>query len=542
MAEFDYIVIGAGSAGCVLADKLSENGLHRVLVLEAGGSDRKFWIKIPIGYGRTFHDENVNWRYETSPCKGLNDQTSYWPRGKVLGGSSSINALCYFRGLPADFDSWRDLGNIGWGWEDVLPQFQRFERFVNVDGVEENTNPLHISHVYEDMHPLKDYFKRAASELGVTYNHHMNGPNPEGFGPYQITTKKGVRCSAADAFLRPALKRHNVRLESHAHATRLLFEGNTAIGVEYTQNGVTTRALASREVIVSAGAVNSPMLLQQSGVGPASLLQRHRIDVILDSPAVGENLQDHLAVSYSYIANVPTLNDELHSWTGKLWAGMKYTLLRKGPLSMSVNQNGGFVRTSDDLKQPDLQLYFNPITYSIREENNKQPAMNPDPYSGFIFSFQPCRPTSRGRIQITSSNPFDKPKIEPNYLATDKDIADVIAGARYIKRLSQTTAMRELTKEVLEPNVSTMNDDDIVSDFRRRAGTVYHPVGTCSMGIDAHNSVVDPTLRVHGLKQLRVVDASVFPTLTSGNTNAPTIMVAHKAADLILAAADRSKP
>jgi choline dehydrogenase len=535
MAEFDYIVIGAGSAGCVLADKLSESGRHRVLILEAGGSDRKFWVKVPIGYGHSFYNENINWMYETKPCEALNDQTSYWPRGKVLGGSSSINALCYFRGLPSDFDDWRDLGNTGWGWEDVLPQFQRFERFVNVENVEENNNPLYISNVYHDMHPLKDYFKRAASELGVAYNNHMNGPDPEGFGPYQINTKNGMRCSAADAFLRPALRRHNVQLESKAHATRILFQGKTAVGVEYCQGGVTRQVRAAREVIVSAGAVNSPMLLQQSGVGPASLLQQHNIDIVHNSPAVGKNLQDHLAISYAYIANVPTLNDELHSWAGKLWAGMKYTLLRKGPLSLSVNQNGGFVRSAGDLDRPDLQLYFNPISYSIDDEASKRPVMNPDPYSGFILSFQPCRPSSRGHLQITSANPFDNPEIVPNYLSTDKDIEDVIAGGRYIQRLSHTTAMRELTKETLNLTLKDSNDEDIVADFRSRAGTVFHPVSTCSMGTDIRTSVVCPTLKVHGLNQLRVVDASVFPTLTSGNTHAPTIMVAHKGADLILA-------
>ncbi|MEH6556946.1 MAG: GMC family oxidoreductase N-terminal domain-containing protein [Oceanicoccus sp.] len=535
MAEFDYIVVGAGSAGCVLADKLSENGRHRVLILEAGGSDRKFWIKVPIGYGRNFRNENVNWMYETKPCEALNGQTSYWPRGKVLGGSSSINALCYFRGLPSDFNDWRDLGNTGWGWEDVLPQFQRFERFVNVDSVEENNNPLYISNVYQHMHPLKEYFKRAASELGLSYNTHMNGDDAEGFGPYQINTRNGIRCSAADAFLRPALKRYNVQLESNAHVTRILFQGKTAVGVEYHQGGVTRQARAAREVIVSAGAVNSPLLLQQSGVGPTSLLQQHGIDVVSDSPAVGKNLQDHLALNYTYIANTPTLNDELHSWMGKLWAGIKYSFLRTGPLSLSVNQNGGFVRSTSTQEQPDLQIYFNPISYSRSDKESKRSTMNPDPYSGFILSFQPCRPSSRGYLQITSANPLDKPEIIPNYLSTDKDIADVIAGGRYIQRLAETAAMKALTKATLNLTLKDSNDEDIIADFRSRAGTVFHPVSTCSMGIDIRTSVVCPKLKVHGLKKLRVVDASVFPTLTSGNTHAPTIMVAHKGADLILA-------
>mgnify|MGYP003385370310 CR=1 FL=1 len=535
MQTFDYIVIGAGSAGCVLADKLSESGRHSVLVLEAGGTDRKFWIKVPIGYGQLFHEGRVNWKYETEPCKALNNQTSYWPRGKVLGGSSSINALCYVRGLSTDFDDWRELGNSGWGWSDVLPQFERFERFVDVDGVSENNNPLYVSNVYQQMHPLKEYFKSAASELGLNYHNHMNGADGEGFAPYQINTKSGMRCSAADAFLRPALKRHNTQLQSNAHVRRILFKGNIAVGVEYAHKGQIKQVHATREVILSAGAVNSPMLLQQSGVGPLSLLQQHGIIVIHNSPAVGQNLQDHLAVNYKYIAKVPTLNNELRSLTGKLWAGMKYMLLRRGPLSLSVNQNGGFVRSSAELDRPDLQIYFNPISYSTAEKSSKGAALNIDPYAGFILSFQPCRPSSRGQINITSADPIAKPSIEPNYLSTDKDIEDVIAGGRYIQRLSETEAMRALISKTLAPDLNTMNDDELLSDFRARAGTVFHPVGTCAMGINPTTSVVGPDLKVHGVERLRVVDASIFPTLTSGNTNAPTIMVAHKGADLILA-------
>ena len=535
MEEFDYIIVGAGSAGCVLADKLSENGQPKVLVLEAGATDRRFWIRVPIGYGRTFNNPSVNWMYETEHCETLNNQTSFWPRGKVVGGSSSINALCYFRGLPSDFDHWRDLGNSGWGWEDVLPQFQRFERFVNVEGEVENNNPLYVSNVYEDLHPLKEYFKRAADEMGVSYTHHMNGPISEGFASYQITTKNGVRCSAADAFLRPALKRPNVHMETNAQATRILFEGKTAVGVEYSRQGVAKQVRALREVILAGGAINSPMLLQQSGVGPANLLQKLGIAVVCDSDAVGKNLQDHLALSYKFMANVPTLNNELHGWMGKLWAGLKYTLARKGPLSLSVNQNGGFVRSSAEQKQPDLQLYFNPISYSTIATGKKRLVMNPDPYPGFILCYQPCRPSSRGELNISSADPFSKPIIAPNYLSTDKDIKDVIAGARYIQKLAQTEAMRALTKVALGPALAQMTDEDIVADFRARAATVYHPVGTCSMGVDPNTSVVSPRLKVHGLEQLRVMDASVFPTLTSGNTHAPTMMVAHKGADLVLA-------
>ncbi|MFT4825370.1 MAG: choline dehydrogenase [Halioglobus sp.] len=538
MPDFDYIIVGAGSAGCVLADKLSASGRFKVLLLEAGGSDRKFWIKLPIGYGRTFYDDKINWMYETQPSPGLNNQTSYWPRGKVLGGSSSINAMCYARGLPSDFDEWSALGNKGWDWNSVLSYYNQFERFIGDGESDRNDGTLSINNVYPQMHALKEYFKDAAADMEIPYHLNLNGDGAEGFGPYQINTHNGMRCSSADAFLRPALKRKNLTLECNALTTRIVFDGKTAIGIEYEKKGKTHRVFASRETVLAAGAVNSPTLLQHSGVGPVELLKRHGVDVVHDSPAVGRNLQDHLGINYNYIAKVPTLNNELHSWAGKIWAGIKYVLLRKGPLALSVNQNGGFVRSSPELDRPDLQLYFNPVSYSTTQMGNKRPLMNPDPYSGFILSFQPCRPSSRGYLEISSANPADKPNIFPNYLSTDEDVRDVIAGGRFIRRLADTPSMKRLIKETLEPNLETMSDDEIVDDFRARAGTVFHPVSTCRMGIDPTMHVVDPTLKVYGVENLRVIDASVFPTLTSGNTNAPTMMLAHKGADLILSDSD----
>ncbi len=534
MQEFDYIIVGAGSAGCVLADKLSETGRHRVLVLEAGGSDKLFWVKVPIGYGKNFYSETLNWKYETEPCTSLNGQKSYWPRGKILGGSSSINAMCYARGLPTDFDEWRDMGNIGWGWSDVKTQYDRFERFVDVPGASESDNPLYISNVYKDMHPLKEYFRDAASDMGFDYLENMNGDQTEGFAAYQINTKNGIRWSSTDAFLYPASKRHNVAIETRAHVKRVLFKGKRAIGVEYAQNGMTKKAYANGEVILSGGAINSPMILQHSGIGCGELLQKYGIKNVHENVQVGRNMQDHIGINYYYIANIPTLNDELHGWGGKIWAGMKYILSRRGPLSLSVNQNGGFVRSNDNLDRPNLQLYFNPISYSTTVVEGKRPLMNPDPYSGFIMSFQPCRPTSRGHLKIKSSDPFDPPEITPNYLSTDEDIVDVVEGGRFIRRLAQTPTLQGLIDEVLDPSLEGMDDEGIVADFRKRAGTVFHPSCTCMMGVDPKTAVVSPELKVHGIDKLRVVDTSVFPTITSGNTHAPTVMVAHMGANSIL--------
>ncbi len=539
MARFDYIIIGAGSAGCVLADRLSAGGGARVLVLEAGGSDRGFWIKTPIGYGRTFADPAVNWKYETRPNPALGGRTMYWPRGRVVGGSSSINALVYCRGMPADFDDWRDLGNAGWGWNDVRPYFEKSERRVDPDGRARTDGALDVKDVSPFLHATRRHWFAAAAELGLPATDDFNGAAPEGVGCYQVTIRNGKRWSAADAFLRPALRRHNLRLETCAWVRRIRFDGRRAIGVEYLQNGATVVAEADREIILSGGSVNSPQLLQLSGIGPGATLAEFGIPVVHDNPAVGGNLQDHLAVSYSFRATEPTLNDVLRSPLAKLVAGMRYLALRTGPLSLSVNQFGGFLRTGPALARPDVQLYFNPVTYGAGDANRKR--IDVDPFAGFILCFQPSRPTSRGRIDIASADFREAPAILPNYLATEKDLVDVVRGGRLIQKIARTKAMRSLISEPVPPAIDAMDDEAILADFRARAATVYHPVGTCRMGPRPADSVVDPALRVHGVERLRVVDASVFPAVTSANTNAPTLMVAQKAADLILNAKTQGK-
>lgn len=531
--EYDTIIVGSGSAGCVLADRLSADGRAQVLLLEAGGSDRRLWIKLPIGYGRTFFDERINWKYQTEPETALNGQTGYWPRGKVVGGSSSINAMVYCRGQPGDFDAWREQGNPGWGWSDVEPVFRRTECRVDAQGRAAQGGPLFVSDVQREMHPTRSHYFAAAREMGLPITDDFNGTQPEGVGMYQITVRKGIRWSAADAFLRPALRRSNLRLEANARVHRVVFEGRRAVGVVFEQGGALAMARARREVILSAGAVNSPQILQLSGVGPGALLSAHAIPVVLDQPAVGGQLQDHIAISYFYRATEPTLNNQLHPWHGKLLAALRYGLGRRGPLSVGVNQCGGFVRTRPGLAHPDQQLYFNPVTYSMAPAG-KRPLMNPDPFAGFILSYQPCRPTSRGRIDIVSADPLAAPAIRPNYLSTEEDIADVIAGGRFLQAMAATRAMRSLIRAPIAPDIADMDDAQLLEDFRARCGTVFHPVGTCGMGPDPHRAVVDAQLRVHGIQGLRVVDASVFPSITSGNTHAPTVMVAQKAADMIL--------
>ena len=533
MEEFDYIIIGAGTAGCVLADRLSASGRDRVLVLEAGGSDNRFWIKAPIGYGRTFADSSVNWKYQALASAGLNGRGMYWPRGRVLGGSSSINALVYCRGAPQDFDDWRQLGNVGWGWDDVKPYFERSERRVDGAGRPHGTGPLDVADVTPLLHPMRSNWLGAAAELSLPVTDDFNGDHPLGLGCYQITIRNGVRRSAADAFLRPALRRENVKLETGAWVSKILIQHRRATGVQFVRAGRPQLAQARREVLLCAGTVNSPQLLQLSGIGPAPALAALGLAPVLHNPAVGGNLQDHLAVVYSYKATQPTLNDELSSVSGKLMAGLRYLILRRGPLALSVNQMGGFLPARPGLERPAVQLYFNPVTYSTGNATRNR--IEVDQFSGFYLCYQPTRPTSTGRIDIASADFRQPPMIAPNYLSTQEDEEAVVQGGRLLQALARTRSIGSLIREPIEPDLAAMDATQILADFRARAMTVYHPVSTCRMGPTAADSVVDASLRVHGIDALRVVDASVFPTVTSANTNAPTVMVAQKAADLIQA-------
>jgi choline dehydrogenase len=533
LAEFDYIVVGAGSAGCVLADRLSRDGASSVLVVEAGGSDRSFWIQTPIGYGRTFFDPRINWMYETEIDPQTGSRKSYWPRGKVIGGSSSINALVYCRGLPGDFEDWETLGATGWGWDEVRAHYEAIETRVGEDGSTSGNGPLYVTNVRREIHPCNRHYFAMAREMGLPVTDDCNGPDPEGVTDYRITTKGGRRWSSADAFLKPALKRPNVTLLTAAMVERIDMRDGRASGISVLLASGRQQFSARKEVIVAAGAVNSPKLLQMSGIGPGKLLSEMGIDIVRANDNVGSNLQDHLGISYYYKATEPTLNSMLSPWWGKLLQGMRYVLARRGPLGLSVNQCGGFVRSSDHLDRPDQQLYLNPVTYTT-SPSNKRPIINPDPFAGFILSFQPARPSSRGRIDIRSTDPLAPPRIVPNYLSTQKDLDDVVAGGRLIQRMARTTSIRAFAKQAIAPDVQQFDDDGILEDFRQRCGSVFHPVSTCRMGPSEATAVVGPDLKVFGVEGLRVADASAFPSITSGNTNAPTIMLAHRAASLIL--------
>ena len=534
MADPDYVIVGAGTAGCVLADRLTR-GNARAVVLEAGGPDRSFWIRMPIGYGRTFTDPRVNWMFEAEPDPTLGGRRQFWPRGKVLGGSSSINAMVYVRGQPGDFDDWRDAGNPGWGYAEVLPYFVRLEDHSRGASEYHGTGgPWHVSDVSAAVHPLCGTFVATCQTLGIPHTVDFNGAQTEGAGLWDVSIRCGRRVSAATAYLQPARRRGRVEVHTHAHATRVLFQGRRAVGVEFVRAGQREEVRAAREVILCAGAINSPQLLELSGIGDESVLRGLGIAVLSHAPAVGRGLQDHLAVSYFYRSRVRTLNDDLVPLAGKLLAGVRYLLTRTGPLSMSVNQAGAFLRGRPGLRRPNLHIYFNPASYSTTTIAGKRRLLNPDPYSAFLMSFNTCRPTSRGTVHIHSPDPLTAPAILANALCTHEDIAEVYEGARVLRMIAASRPLSEVIESELQPGSGVIADQAVLEDFRERAGSVFHACGTCAMGPDPARAVVDTRLRVHGVAGLRVVDASIFPNLTSGNTNTPVLMVAEKASDLIL--------
>jgi choline dehydrogenase len=534
MDSFDFIIVGAGSAGCVVADRLSADGRFSVLVLEAGGTDRRFYVQMPLGYGKTFFDPSVNWNFKAEPDPGLAGNADHWPRGKVLGGSSSINAMVWIRGQREDFDAWREAGNPGWSFSDLLPTFKAVED--NEAGADEwrgRGGPLHVSDMHHKVHPLTRRYLKAAEQAGLPFNPDFNGARQDGVGIYQITTAGGRRMSAARAFLRPAMKRPKVRVETGAMATRILFEGGRAVGVEYRQNRQTRTARAGREVIVAAGSVGSPQLLQLSGIGPGGLLQGLGIPVLVENANVGAHLQDHLGINYTWKGRIPTLNQILRPWWGKLLVGMQYLLLRTGPLSMSMNQGGGFFRTDPAHARPNMQLYFQ-VFSTVIPKAGERPILTPDPWPGFSIGLSNCRPESRGEIMIRSADPLQQPRISPNAYSTEGDVNEMLAAVKFLRRIASMPALAEIIEEEVLPGPSITSDPDMILDFRKRSGTVYHPVSTCRMGPDPTQAVVDPRLKVHAIDGLRVIDASIFPANISGNTNAASIVTGWKGADLVL--------
>jgi choline dehydrogenase len=534
LGDFDYIIVGGGSSGATLAGRLSSNPSVKVLLLEAGPSDGSLKIKVPLGYGSLFYDQKFNWKYETEPEAELNGRKMYWPRGKVLGGSSAINAMVYVRGHKNDFNDWAKVAP-SWSWSNVEPLFKKIEAWKGKSSsARGSSGPVGVSNVERDVHPLTNKYLEAGQELGFPLNRDYNGSDMEGVSVYQTTIANGLRVSSASAYISKRNSGRNLRVITNAHVTKLIFDGRRAKGVCFSQGNRETTVLTDGEVILSAGALNSPHLLYLSGLGPANELQPHGISVLQDIPHVGRHLQDHIGVDFTLAVNRPSLNQKLRPVLGKFLVGLEYLFFKAGPLAMSLNQAGGFVKSDPSLEIPDLQLYFSPLSYSTAPQG-KRPLMSPDPYPAVRLGFNPTKPTSEGWISLKSSDPFESPKFVGNYLSTEEDKKVMISGMHLMRKFLKTKAMRDIVEEELSPG-SDFNDDKSFMDFARsEGGTVFHQCGTCRMGKDISSSVVDESLKVHGIDGLRVADASIFPRITTGNTNAPSIMVGEKAADIILA-------
>jgi choline dehydrogenase len=526
--EADFIVVGAGSAGCVMASRASEDPATRVILLEAGGHDDNRWIHIPLGFGKTFADASVNWCYETEPEPGAGGRRIYWPRGKVLGGSSSINGMVYIRGQHEDFDLWRQMGCTGWSAQDVLPYFKRAEHQTRgADNWHGTGGPLAVSDV-PDKHPLPEAFIRACNELGFPTNADFNGEKQDGVGYHQTTTLNGKRCSTAVGYLRPAMLRPNLQVVTGALVERILFQGRRAVGVLFRQDGFVRTATARREVILCGGAINSPQLLLLSGIGPQQHLTDLGIPVVQHLPGVGQAMQDHYSAPIKLKCRLPiTVNDIMMSPAKMLRTGLDYYLRGRGAMAAISAQVALFARTRAELATPDIKM-----SISIFSADRPQDGLHK--FSGFTIIVYQLRPEGRGEIRLRSPRPEDPPAILPNYLATETDRRAIVEGLKLGRRILLTPPLAQYVAEEFLPGPAVRSDAALLEHARMRGGTVFHPTSTCKMGIDPM-AVVDPELRVVGIDGLRVVDASVMPTVVSGNTNAATIMIAEKAADLLRA-------
>ncbi|HEV3161692.1 MAG TPA: FAD-dependent oxidoreductase [Xanthobacteraceae bacterium] len=527
--DFDLIIVGAGSAGCVLANRLSASGRYRVVLIEAGPRDNSLWIHLPIGYGNAMWDAKLNWRFYTEPEPNLEGRQIYWPRGRVLGGSSAINGLIVVRGQSQDYDRWRDLGNPGWGWDDVLPYFIKLDSNseFDEDQLHGTAGPLRVTGIGR-RHELVEAFIAAAESCGVPRTADFNGATQEGAGYYQLTTRNGWRVSAADAYLGEAKRLNNLEIFTGAHVARVIVENRRATGV-VCRIGTQLRELhAKRGVILAAGAVQSPQLLMLSGIGPSEHLRAYGIPVVIDRPAVGRNLQDHLQVRLIYRCTKPiTTNDALRSIGGRVGMAVEWLLRRSGPLAIGINQGGLFTRVLPESQTPDIQ--FHVATLSADMAGGKV-----HEFSGFTLSVCQLRPESTGSITLASADPFAAPKIHANYLATEADQHCTTAAIAFARRLAATAPLSGYVAEEILPGSKCCGDADLLAFARKHGATIFHPSGTCRMGGDG-DAVVDPRLRVRGVEALWVADCSIMPRLISGNTNVPAMMIGEKAADMICA-------
>jgi choline dehydrogenase len=530
LGSFDYVVVGAGTAGCRLANRLSSDPKNRVLLLEAGGKDDYFWIRVPVGYLFTMNNPRTDWCFETEPSEGLNGRSLGYPRGKTLGGCSSINGMIYMRGQARDYDHWRQLGNTGWGWDDVLPYFKKTEnRVAGADEMHGDQGEWRV----EDPRitwEILDAFRAAAAETGIPNTNDFNRGNNEGCGYFEVNQKRGVRWSAADAFLHPVTDRANLTVLTKAHVRQIRFDGRKVTGLALWHEDQPAEATVKGELVLASGAIGSPQLLQLSGVGPGDLLQEHGIPLVADVPGVGENLQDHLQMRLVFkVKNTKTLNLRANSLIGRVGMGLEYFLFKRGPMTMAPSQLGAFAKSDESRETPNLQYHIQPLsTPKLGDPLH--------PFEAFTASVCNLRPESRGYVRIKSPHPRGQPAIQPNYLSDPADRKVAADAIQLTRKIVSAPAMARFEPEEFLPGLQFESDEDLAREAGNIGTTIFHPVGTCKMGPASDTgAVVDDRLRVHGIEGLRVIDASVMPTITSGNTNSPTLVIAEKAAEMMLA-------
>ena len=533
MGNFDIIIVGAGSAGSILASKLSEKENLNILVLESGPNDYHPMIKIPLGYGMTFYDKKINWNFYSTPQVHLNSRDLYIPRGKVVGGSGSINAMVYTRGLRSDFEDWSNSKNTEWSINNIENTYNEIEKNIIIKDKSSAINKIIVNNVSTHHHDILKYYFEGIKELNLPFIKNFNNFDLEGVGNYNITTRNGYRWSAANGFLKPSLKRKNIHLITNANVHRLIVKDKKVLGVEYEHNGSIKKEIVNTGVIISSGAIKTPQILMLSGIGPNKILKENGIEVILDNNNVGVNLQDHIGLDYLFKSSIPTLNQSLGKMSGRIKSMIQYCLFRSGPFSLSLNQGGGFIKWKNKEDYPNIQIYFNPLTYSV-SHNNKRPLLQTDKFNGFIIGFNSCRPKSKGEITIKSNNINDDPLINPNYLSNTEDIYDLECAFDFVRNLSSTRAIKEILKNPLNIDPIKSSNNELIDHFKENASSVYHPCGTCRIGETKDSSVISHRLKVHDFENLWIVDASIFPNIPSGNINAPVMMSAFRGSQIIL--------